>query len=223
MIDTKATSELFKAMRAAQADFKPLQKSGFNSHLKNKYATLADMLTACESALVKHGLNIPQVVEFRDGQAMLVTYLIHPDSGGVLRSEVPLNSKPGDPQSLGSWITYARRYGMSAMLCLEGEFDDDAEAAMERPQPKQPPKKQPEPNYIMQVRETLKKIGCTTAEDADAVLWFCAGSSPEGYKQSQADAKACLDGIQAKCNIEGVCMENLLEQSKLAKDAAAAF
>ena len=58
---------------------------------------------------------------------MLVTTLWH-SSGQWISSEYPLPSS-GRPQEIGSAITYARRYSLSAIVGNSADEDDDAEGA----------------------------------------------------------------------------------------------
>ncbi len=65
----------------------------------------------------------------------LVTTLRHV-SGNTIEGMLPLEpAKPRDPQSMGSAITYARRYAYMAILGIAAE-DDDGNAASRKPKPK---------------------------------------------------------------------------------------
>lgn len=129
-------SKVLAGLAKARGAFKALKKSGKNPHLKNNYSTLADMLEACGSALTDNGLQIVQVGAMREGRHGLLTALYAAD-GSAIESFMVIDSKPGDAQAYGSWITYLRRYELAAMLGLEGDWDDDGEAAVGRgPPPK---------------------------------------------------------------------------------------
>ncbi len=60
----------------------------------------------------------------------IVTLLAH-ESGQWIRSRLPMRPKDLSPQSVGSTMTYARRYALAAMVGL-AQVDDDAESAQER-------------------------------------------------------------------------------------------
>lgn len=73
-----------------------------------------------------------------EGKSFVRTLLLH-ESGEFLGSDTEIVcAKQNDPQALGSAISYARRYGLQALLGLAAE-DDDGEKAMVR-QPKEAPK-----------------------------------------------------------------------------------
>lgn len=124
-------SKVLAGLAKARGSFRVLKKSGKNPHLKNQYSTLADMLEACGSALADNGLTMVQVGAMRDGRHGLLTALYAAD-GSAIESFMVIDSKAGDAQAYGSWITYLRRYALAAMLGLEGDWDDDGEAAVGR-------------------------------------------------------------------------------------------
>ena len=120
----------------------PATKDATNPFCKNKYATLNSVMEACRPALLKHGiwltqLPLPAPEELSQDHIALLTKLTHAESGQwqSCLTIVPL-PKP-DPQGMGSAITYARRYALTAMLGIVTE-DDDGEAA--KYDPKNAPK-----------------------------------------------------------------------------------
>jgi hypothetical protein len=122
---------LIKAFIKAKSEFKPILKDGVNPHYKKRYVTLDGVLSAVEPALLKNGLAVFQTTDLQDGLLVLKTHLFH-TSGECLSSTYLLPSGL-EPQKLGSAITYARRYGLCALLCVTADEDDDGEAATPRP------------------------------------------------------------------------------------------
>lgn len=133
-------NELAAALAAAQAEMEGAEKNSANPHLKSKYADLTSVWNACRGPLSKHGLAVVQCPrEHTDErghvQLRLETVLMH-KSGQWISSEIPVTpAKERDPQALGSFLTYCRRYGLSAMVGIAPD-DDDAEAAMRRDAPR---------------------------------------------------------------------------------------
>ena len=79
--------------------------------------------------LSKHGLAISQMPNTLDGQYVLTTILMH-ESGESIVSNQPVVSMKQDPQSLGSALSYCRRYSLTGVLSLaSGDFEDDGNAA----------------------------------------------------------------------------------------------
>jgi len=66
----------------------------------------------------------------------LETVLMHA-SGEWVSSELAINPIKNEPQAIGSALTYARRYALSAILGIATDEDDDAESAMGRDTKKQ--------------------------------------------------------------------------------------
>jgi len=111
------------AFAKAQGDMTNPQKGTENKFFDSKYADLSQCWKACRAALAANDIAVFQgVVGDR-----LKTTLIH-KSGETLEDEgVPLcgyaNAK-NPMQALGSAITYARRYGLCAMVGMAPEDDD---------------------------------------------------------------------------------------------------
>jgi hypothetical protein len=123
--------ELFKAMLAFQSTNPRVAKSGDNPHFRSKYITLED-LTSVARECNKHGLVFYQYLDGgADGSDFCVTTVAHAESGQYVEARVRLLYGKLNPQGQGSAATYARRYGLGALLALCETEDDDANAAME--------------------------------------------------------------------------------------------
>ena len=123
--------ELFKAMLAFQSTNPRVAKSGDNPHFRSKYITLED-LTSVARECNKHGLVIYHYMDgSEDGSDYCVTAVAHAESGQYVEARVRLLYGKQNPQGQGSACTYARRYGLGALLALCDTEDDDANAAME--------------------------------------------------------------------------------------------
>jgi len=129
--------KLMTALSAFQANCPNVPKTKTNPHLKNKYAGLEDIMGTIRNPLREAGLVVSQL----PGDGTLTTLLAHFESGEFVKSTISLAPvKDNNPQAVGSALTYARRYALSAVLGLAiGEDDDDGHRAT---QPKAAPKKQ---------------------------------------------------------------------------------
>jgi hypothetical protein len=127
MSRSEQTAELSAALAKAQSSMRAAAFNRINPHFRSKYADLASVLDAIRKPLSDNGLSTTQVTEIREGQFLLVTTLWHA-SGQWIASEYPL-PLGAKPQELGSALTYARRYSLSALVCIASEEDDDANAA----------------------------------------------------------------------------------------------
>ena len=126
---------IYAALAAARAEFGRASRDGTNPHLKNRYATLASIVEACDQALGRHGLTYSQPMVQTPAGPVLRTVLMHLETGERIESECPLlydgSAKLNPMQALGSAITYARRYGLESLLGLMRD-DDDGEGAFPR-------------------------------------------------------------------------------------------
>lgn len=122
---------LAKALAKAQAEFTTVPQSGFNPHFKNKFSTFQDHVNAARPILAKHGLSISQMPNLlgESERFVLTTILMH-ESGESIASNQPIFAMKQDAQSMGSAITYAKRYAYGAVLGMaSGDFEDDGNAA----------------------------------------------------------------------------------------------
>lgn len=127
-------SELFTALSQFQSELKPAGKTSSNPFFKSKYADLAAVWNSIREPLAKNGLSIIQTTRISETGPVLVTSLCH-KSGQSVSGEYPIKAKDDSPQAIGSAVSYARRYALSAILGVVAE-DDDGEAAMGRKQDK---------------------------------------------------------------------------------------
>lgn len=128
MNKSESISKLAPALIALQAELGPVAKTSENPFFKSHYADLTAIWQTAQPALTKHGFAIVQVGSPSEaGTIALETMLIH-TSGEWISGEITLPVGKLDPQGAGSAISYARRYGLSAILSIVAE-DDDGEAA----------------------------------------------------------------------------------------------
>lgn len=116
--------ELAKSLAHAQGVMRPAKKDRSNPFFKSSYADLATLWETARAALSDNGLAVIQSTEFDAGEMFVVTVLLH-ESGEWVRGRYRLKPVKDDPQSVGSAITYARRYALSAMVGITSEDEDD--------------------------------------------------------------------------------------------------
>lgn len=123
------------ALVAAQADLtNPVKNASANTGtFAYSYADLPTILDHVRPVLAKHGLAITQNVAMTEGRMEVFTTLHH-ESGEFLTFGPIAGSSGGNWQALGSAVTYARRYSLTAALGIAGDDDDDAQATAATPQ-----------------------------------------------------------------------------------------
>jgi hypothetical protein len=122
-------SELATALISVQRSLQPAFKDAENPFVHNRYATLKSVMETCREALLSNNIWMTQFpVPADPGYLGLVTKLTHADSGQWQSSLAIVPLPKADPQGMGSAMTYARRYALSAMLGIITD-DDDGEGA----------------------------------------------------------------------------------------------
>ncbi len=133
MAETK--TNLAAALLAAQSEMEQPKKTATNPHFKSKFAPLDECVRVALAALNKHGIAVMQpTVSTDDGRVGVRTLLL--GHGEEMVAGELLGNPPDDPQKVGSWLTYFRRYALSSAIMLAAEEDNDAQAA-------QPPASKP--------------------------------------------------------------------------------
>ncbi len=153
-------TEAIKAFIKAQSEMGAALKSAKNPFFKSNYADLSAVQSAVYPPFHANGFAIVQTGgadEF--GQYIETRFLHQAAAPDMFTSRVYLAFKQGDMQSLGSAISYARRYGMCA---VSGVFleDDDANRATGRAQPEQPQ----QPDVMERAQKLSRFIERATAE-----------------------------------------------------------
>jgi len=129
MLQSESIKELTGALVKAQAAMKSAHFNKQNPHFKSKYADMNAVLEAVRKPLLDNGLAVTQTTEIRNGVFCLVTRLAHA-SGEWIAGEYPLPQN-GRPHEIGSAITYAKRYSISAIAGISADEDDDGNAAQD--------------------------------------------------------------------------------------------
>lgn len=101
-----------------------------------KYLNLSTLLKTIKPVFAKHGLAFTQKVTFDgtgDGRQTIGTIetIIFDDTDQTTVCEYPFFIT-GDPQQVGSAITYARRYSLTTILGIFPDKDDDGAYARQR-------------------------------------------------------------------------------------------
>lgn len=205
-MDTPESQTLHAALAAAQGEFEPIKrdksvtvtmKSG--GKYSFSYAPLESILHAVTPALSRHGLALTQATTaLESGKEMVETTLRH-SSGETIKNLIPIFVRDDGPQAYGSALTYARRYGVTLLLCVSADDDDDGNAAEgnNAEVTKQPTQRGPDPRikqYTQRFHEAFE-VGIDQAvidlntelhedEDLYRAVW---GNLPSGMRRQIKD------------------------------------
>jgi len=130
---SESISSLAAALAASMGATGPATKDGENPHFRSKFATLASCHAACIGPLTANGLAFLMLPANAGDTAVEVTALLVHSSGEWISNSLTMPHK-GDPHSIASGISYARRY-LYSMVGVVADDDDDGNAAMGRPSP----------------------------------------------------------------------------------------
>lgn len=141
-----AKSELTLALVRVQGAIVNPKKDTANPFFKSKYADLAGVWDSVRSLLSENGLVFLQLPTTDDNRVSVTARLMHV-SGESIESTITGTATDAKPQSIGSCITYLRRYQMSAILGIAAEDDDGNAASGNDAAPKQKTAKQAMPTF----------------------------------------------------------------------------
>ena len=186
-------NELAEALSKAQGAIEGAVKDAKNPFFKSNYADLHSVIACAKVPLSENGLAIIQTTGMIDAQLCLVTTLAH-KSGQWIKAVMPIMLAKQDAQSMGSALTYLRRYSYQA-ICGISAMDDDGESAMERkpkvdPAPAKAPAAdlaEPTSNDLMYA---LAKIGVNI--DKEPMERFLLAFAAEKGKSTAAIIKSAM-------------------------------
>lgn len=130
-------ADIYTALAKSQLEFEAATKNAANPHLKSKYANLQSYLDEARPVLAKHGIAIVQTARTEKLDAVLYagvrTVLVHSSGQSIDCGELMLPVATPNAQSIGSSLTYARRYALASCLALSADDDDGHAAASNKP------------------------------------------------------------------------------------------
>lgn len=191
-------NELMSALAKAQGKIQPACKDSSNPFFKSKYADLSSVWESCRSALSENGLAVVQSVSNNENGMSLITTLGHA-SGQWIRSEMPIELVKKDPQTLGSIITYYRRYALAAIVGVAPD-DDDGEKAQSHYRNKSQDKITPMP-----VEKQINKVTSQQASELEMILNECH----ENYRNWVHEHLKKQYGVSSLSNVSSEMFERM--------------
>jgi len=155
---SESIKELATALCKAQGEMKFAVKDAANPFFKSRYADLASVIEAVKIPFANNGISFVQGTDFEDTAVIIETMLMH-SSGEWLSSRLKMQPVKNDPQSVGSAITYGKRYGLQAIAGVPSD-DDDGNAATHNVAPAArpaPAKPVPMPPKVKEAAAALTK------------------------------------------------------------------
>lgn len=172
---SESIQQLAVALVKFNGEVSRISKDAANPFFKSNYATLDNIIDEVRPILTKHGLSILQLPG-GDGENVVMKTMILHESGEWIESD-PLIMRPvkNDPQSMGSCVTYARRYSLAAILSLNTGEDDDGNKATHTTSPQgREPQRQGNPPTTQQRSQQSQSSAssCVLASEGQTKMLF---------------------------------------------------
>lgn len=189
--------KVLPALIEAKGKFVKPVKDKQNTHLKNYYATLDSVLNAITPGLDANNLIMLQSMkdmgEANSATMHVETVVVHTASGQWVKSYTKIPIVKNDPQGAGSAFTYARRYGIVALLGLS-QADDDAQSAVKTSR-----------EWINDLKAAAKLPDDATQDDRENAIVELQGIVSSCWKGLDAASKKVVrdEFEKLKASIEG--------------------
>ncbi|HFI0306356.1 TPA: ERF family protein [Streptococcus suis] len=201
--------ELSKAFAKMQMELEQPLKNADNPFFKSKYVPLENVVDSITRAANKHGLSFTQFPSSDENGNVTVGTMVMHESGEWIEYD-PICMKPvkNDPQAVGSAITYAKRYALSAIFGITSDNDDDGNEATQpgKATPKAVPKKQVPATNNKIPKEVVKAykdaiqfvIDRTGKNDGSITRWFCEKLGVARIEDITMEQISLADGLLKK-------------------------
>lgn len=181
------TSETFdempKILLQLQKKLGQVKKDGNNPHFNSSYATLNAVRQELIPKANELGCAILQPTVTMDGKDYVKNMIIH-ESGEYCASLTRVINAKGDSQGYGSGVTYARRYGLMALVNMGSEDDDGNDAS--QPQDDRP--------WLNNAKQVIQAIAMAQTEEAVEKI----ENRIKGYKINKKDQAEIKNALNAK-------------------------
>lgn len=172
---------LSKALVETQKELKQPLKDAKNPFFKSEYVPLENVAEAITESATKHGLAFSQYATTTETGNVSVGTIVFHESGEFIEFP-PLILKPENtkPQSIGSAITYAKRYSLSAVFGITSDKDDDGNKANGNGEPQKQQQKRnqkqaqnDEPDVHAIVEKYVQQLAVLGVKRADVAEYVC--------------------------------------------------
>lgn len=145
-----------------QGEMGAIGKDASNPFFKSKFASLSKIIEETRAPLAANGLSY---VQFPHGDSELITMLMHVSGEWMLDGYkiTPVDQKP---QSIGSALSYGRRYALCSILGLQVDDDDGNEASKPKRKYDTTPVKENAPVMVTGADDINEIVPSTTKKKA---------------------------------------------------------
>lgn len=180
-------------------------KTKTGGEYKFKYADLSECKRAAKQPLADNELSVCQLIE---DDYSIRTILLH-SSGQWISSKVRMPSNTADAQSIGSAITYAKRYAFCAILGIVADDDEDANIASGNTTQKEQPLEQPKKTTNSKVKKELTRDHINNESAMESISKWIYKNEKKAKESNQSFS---VESLINKSYIVGkVEMESIIE------------
>lgn len=129
MKTSESTEQIFKALSEFRKVLKQPLKDANNPFFNSKYVPLESVVAVIDEAIKDTGLSYVQEATSDGNTVLVATYIFHTSGEFITFDPLALPSTKNDAQGIGSAVTYAKRYALSAVFGVASDPDDDANNA----------------------------------------------------------------------------------------------
>lgn len=201
----KEAETLYEALFNVQQGCPSITKETTNPFFKSKYADLPTIWAVIRPLMKTNKLFLSHSVKLLADGEYLLTKITHVPSGEEIETSNKITLVKQTAQDYGSYMTYMRRYALTALLGLVTDEDDDGNSATESakaPVIKPAAKPAAPSNPLQEVASRISKQ-LHEAESADVLTYIwegftVSGDLPDIKKASPDKAYAALENLYNK-------------------------
>ncbi|WP_375657404.1 ERF family protein [Bartonella sp. CM120XJJH] len=188
-----------------QIEYQKIQKNSTNTHTNSQYATLDQYIDAVKNTLAKHRFALFSRIKEQSSDNIIIEMTLTHPSGNKISTEgkFPYDTKgcKSNIQSVGSAITYARRYLLGMLLNVVSE-DDDTDGNT--------PIKKAFPQQINEIRRLIVQ---TQAEEEKILAYVDVKKLDD---MSEGQAQTVLHLLKKKQNKQKVETDSTIQDADIA-------
>lgn len=176
MKTSDSVKTIFKALHQFRCKLKQPSKNAYNKFFKNNYVPLENIVEAVDLAIEGTGLSYVQEPTCEGNTVSVSTNIFHESGEYILFEKLTLPASKADAQGLGSAMTYAKRYSLSAAFGVTSDEDDDGQAAVKH-------EEQGQHNNTQQAPQQISGRQLADLKDEARKVADASGIEPEVFLQ----------------------------------------
>ena len=175
MEKSESIKEICIAFNKMQSVLEQPLKDKDNPYFRSKYVPLENVVDSIVKASKDNGLSFSQFAETDDnGNICVSTLVMHKSGEWIQYPKLRMKPEKNTPQSLGSAITYAKRYALSAIFGITSDEDNDGNGESKPNQnTKQKQNNRPVQKITIvqaqEIADTVQDIANLTGKDYDSI------------------------------------------------------